>query len=68
MKCHYITDRIAGRILIPGCMSVVMSNDKRDCSCPRKKISGRSLRKEIRTLRERIIALELIAKTIGATQ
>ena len=33
MKCHYINDRIAGRILIPGCMGVAVSNDIGDCTC-----------------------------------
>lgn len=33
MKCHYVFDKDAGRVLIPGCWSVVMSNDIRDCTC-----------------------------------
>lgn len=33
MKCHYIIDEIAGNVLIPGCWSVVMSNDINDCTC-----------------------------------
>ena len=27
MKCHYVYDKEVGRVLIPGCWSVVMSND-----------------------------------------
>lgn len=33
MKCHYVYDEIAGKVLIPGCWSVVMSDDIRDCTC-----------------------------------
>lgn len=33
MRCHYVYDKIAGKVLIPGCWSVVMSNDIRDCTC-----------------------------------
>ena len=33
MKCHYVYDKIAGKVLIPGCWSVVMSDDIRDCTC-----------------------------------
>lgn len=32
-KCHYVYDEIAGKVLIPGCWSVVMSDDIRDCTC-----------------------------------
>ena len=34
-RCHYVTDKQAGRVLIPGCWSVVMSNDINDCICPK---------------------------------
>lgn len=33
MKCHYVYDKQAGKVLIPGCWSVVMSDDIRDCTC-----------------------------------
>lgn len=33
MKCHYVYDKIAGKVLIPGCWAVVMSDDIRDCTC-----------------------------------
>jgi len=32
-KCRYIKDPIAGKVLIPECMSVVISNDIDDCIC-----------------------------------
>ena len=32
-KCHYIYDKEAGKVLIPGCWSVVHSNDMADCTC-----------------------------------
>lgn len=33
MKCHYVFDEEVGKVLIPGCWSVVMSNDIIDCTC-----------------------------------
>lgn len=33
MKCHYIVDKIAGRVLIPGCMAVAVSGDIERCTC-----------------------------------
>ncbi len=33
MKCHYIVDKIAGRVLIPECMAVTISGDISDCTC-----------------------------------
>lgn len=33
MKCHYVHDKIAGKVLIPGCWAVVLSDDIRDCTC-----------------------------------
>lgn len=33
MKCHYIYDKTVGKVLIPGCWSVVMSDDIKDCTC-----------------------------------
>lgn len=31
-KCHYIYDKQAGKVLIPCCWAVVLSNDIRDCT------------------------------------
>lgn len=33
MKCHYVYDKIAGKVLIPECWAVVLSGDIRDCTC-----------------------------------
>lgn len=33
MKCHYVYDKIAGKVLIPECWPVVHSNDIEDCTC-----------------------------------
>lgn len=33
MKCHYIYDKKLGKILIPGCISVSISNDMSRCTC-----------------------------------
>lgn len=33
MKCYYAHDVTHGKVLIPGCWPVVMSNDMSDCTC-----------------------------------
>lgn len=33
MKCRYIYDPKAGKVLIPGCMGVAVSNDFDNCTC-----------------------------------
>lgn len=33
MKCHYENVKGVGKVLIPGCWSVVISGDIRDCTC-----------------------------------
>lgn len=62
MKCHYVYDRIAGKVLIPGCWPVVMSNDIRDCTCRNSKSSEteeiKKLKKEIRRLKKVITELK----------
>ncbi len=32
-KCHYINVRGVGRVLIPGCMAVAVSDNIEDCTC-----------------------------------
>ncbi len=32
-KCHFIYDKEAGKVLIPHCWSVVISNDMSQCTC-----------------------------------
>jgi hypothetical protein len=46
--CHYVHDKIAGKVLIPECWEVVMSGDKSDCTCHNK----------TSTLDDRVIKLE----------
>jgi len=33
MKCHFVYDKEYGKVLIPECWSVVMSNNMEDCTC-----------------------------------
>lgn len=33
MKCHYIYDPSAGKVLVPYCWAVVNSGDMTDCQC-----------------------------------
>lgn len=32
-RCHFVNDEDAGKVLIPNCWSVVISNDIEDCTC-----------------------------------
>jgi len=50
MKCHYVTYQ-GERVLIPGCMSVAVSNNIENCCCPKND-------KNEKTIEERILALE----------
>jgi len=34
MRCHYVNDSIAGKVLIPGCWGTIHSKDMDDCCCP----------------------------------
>lgn len=34
MKCHYTQVKELGKVLIPECWSVVISQDIKDCTCP----------------------------------
>lgn len=62
MKCHYVYDKKAGRVLIPGCWPVVHSNDIRDCTCtthrPSESEEISKLKKEIRLLKKQIKELK----------
>lgn len=33
MKCHYINDKEAGRVLIPGCIGTAVYSDISYCTC-----------------------------------
>lgn len=34
MRCHFIKVKGIGKVLIPGCMAVTISNDITACTCP----------------------------------
>ena len=34
MKCHYVHDKLAGKVLIPGCWGTVHYGEMDDCNCP----------------------------------
>ncbi|MDO6737102.1 hypothetical protein [Wenyingzhuangia sp. 2_MG-2023] len=55
MKCHYIQDEIAGKVLIPGCWGTVHSNDMSDCYCDRSKKSPEQV---IEDLKEQVKKLK----------
>jgi len=37
MKCHYVYDEIAGKVLIPGCWAVVHHGNMKFCECRSEK-------------------------------
>lgn len=56
MKCHYITDPKAGKVLIPGCMGSAVHGSIDFCSCPKGSYDRVTL------LEKRIEKLEKIIK------
>ena len=64
MKCHYENIKGVGKVLIPGCMAVAVSQDIEDCTChpttirqfetQRYKEHVEELKKRIRELEEEI--------------
>lgn len=59
MRCHYWTHTDNKKYLIPECMSVVMSNDISDCTCPKNSKSRLQLLEEkVQRLEKRIKNLE----------
>ena len=75
MRCHYVYDKEAGKVLIPGCWGTALSNDIGDCSCPayttfegfeRKEFNEKvnELKKEIQGLEKEIFRLNRILKHI----
>jgi len=52
MKCHYITDKEIGKLLIPGCWGVAIHYDIDFCHCPNHQKS------RIEILEDRISKLE----------
>jgi hypothetical protein len=62
-KCHYITDKTVGRVLIPYCYATDYSGDISDCTCPRPKKKSvdeqvSELLARVKQLEERISGLE----------
>lgn len=61
MKCHYENIKGVGRVLIPGCMAVAVTNDLERCTCHPTSFAsfGReSYRKEVERLKGIIKDLE----------
>lgn len=57
MVCHYIKEK-GHRYLIPGCWAVVLSGDKKDCTCD----YGKEKEDKIKELEKRIERLEKLLK------
>lgn len=61
MKCHYENIKGVGKVLIPGCMAVAVSQDIRDCTCHPTKIMDfekREYKEHVKELEKRIRELE----------
>lgn len=75
MRCHYIYDKEAGKVLIPGCWSVALSGRMKDCNC-RTQLSPKQFEKkeyndmikekniEIKNLEKEIFYLNRIIKRL----
>lgn len=55
MKCHYINDKQAGKVLIAGCMGVAVHNDLDFCTC---RASHKSTEERLSKLEEEIKRLK----------
>jgi len=64
MKCHYINDKIAGRVLIPGCMGTAVHNDKSYCTCH---VSHKSMEERVSKLEDEIKQLKKLIKNFNCT-
>lgn len=60
MKCHFVHDKKVGKILIPGCLAVVISYDKEDCTCYSG--SHKSMEERVSKIEEEIRKLKLMLK------
>ena len=60
MRCHYVIDKKAGKVLIPGCYGSAISGDINDCYCPNDELT---LEDRIIKLEKKIKLLEKIVKT-----
>ena len=61
MNCYYTHDKIAGRVLIPGCMAVAISNDKSDCTCYHSR-KHKSMEERVSMLEDEIKQLKKLIK------
>ena len=74
MKCHYIYTEDGLKVLIPGCWSVVLSGDIRDCTCrdesfeeferERYNKAVKALRKQVKDLEKENIQQNRIIKNL----
>lgn len=74
MKCHYIYTEEGLKVLIPGCWSVVMSGDIRDCTCHEETFATfererynktvKALRKQVKDLEQENIQQNRIIKNL----
>lgn len=74
MKCHYIYTEDGLKVLIPGCWSVVLSGDIRDCTCRDESFEAferecynkteKALRKQVRDLEKETIQQNRIIKNL----
>lgn len=61
MKCHYENIKGVGKVLIPGCMAVAVSQDITDCTCKPTTIMDfekREYKEHVKELEKRIRELE----------
>ena len=63
MRCYYENIKGVGKVLIPGCWAVAISNDIRDCTCRREAqtfaaFERQEYNKEIKRLKAKIKELE----------
>lgn len=64
MKCHYVYDTIAGKVLIPGCWGVANGDSVEFCTCETsyimsfKEFERKEYNEEVKKLRDEIKRLE----------
>ena len=61
MRCHYENVEGVGKVLIPGCMAVAVSQDITDCTCKPTTIMDfekREYKEHVKELEKRIRELE----------
>lgn len=62
-KCHYVYDEQAGKVLIPGCYSMLHTDDMSRCTCRDrtdtfKEFEKKEYNEKLSELRQQIIDLE----------